>query len=96
MDDQAPAWNVPSTDGGSRWHHKILPVTSKGELKEHHRGLSMTAQKQALSTSSIQAGVYSVGLQTVRRSPPEDYPTHSSRMQIGTMYTERHRQLNMD
>lgn len=70
MDDQAPAWNVPSTDGGSRWHHKILHVTSKGELKEHHRGLSMTAQKQALSTSSIQAGVYSVGLQTVRRSPP--------------------------
>lgn len=62
MDDQAPAWNVPSADRGSRWHHKILPVTSKGELKEHHRGLSMTAQKQA--------GVYSVGLQTVRRSPP--------------------------
>lgn len=86
MDDQAPAWDVPSTE--RKWLISRNPTSG---LMVSTEALIVAPQKQALSVTSSTPASHSCRL---CKSPPEtaNHIVAGYKMQAGTMYIERHSQ----
>lgn len=58
MDDQTPAWDVPSTDWGNGWYQEILPVVGKDHLTGLYRGSDHGSTRRGPKIRSIELRLY--------------------------------------
>lgn len=58
MDDQTPAWDVPSTDWGNGWYQEIPPVVGKKHLTGLYRGSDHGSTRRGPKIRSTELGLY--------------------------------------